>query len=161
MRIIRKSISHIIEKYRLLQSIKTVMYLKLRGARVGSNVRIWGPISCSGNLEKLTIGNNVTLNTGVFIGCRDFVEIGSGTTISGFTRIITGKLVSQRPKIHSSERIKIGENVWVAVGCTILAGANIGSNSLISAGCIVTKEIPRNSFVKMNSKLKIMDNKLE
>lgn len=36
----------------------------------------------------------------------------------------------------------IGDNVWLGGGCIINPGVRIGSNSIIGAGAVVTKDIP-------------------
>ena len=40
--------------------------------------------------------------------------------------------------------IKIGNNVWIGAGATILAGVTIGDNTVIGAGSLVKKDIPSN-----------------
>ncbi|MBQ9598477.1 MAG: sugar O-acetyltransferase, partial [Clostridia bacterium] len=40
--------------------------------------------------------------------------------------------------------VKIGSNVWIGAGSTILPGVTIGDNSVIGAGSVVTKDIPEN-----------------
>lgn len=43
-----------------------------------------------------------------------------------------------------SKPITIGDNVWVGAGVHIMGGVTIGRNSIIGAGCVVTKDIPEN-----------------
>jgi acetyltransferase-like isoleucine patch superfamily enzyme len=38
--------------------------------------------------------------------------------------------------------IKVGDNVWLGSGVTVLKGVCIGSNTVIAAGSVVTKDIP-------------------
>jgi acetyltransferase-like isoleucine patch superfamily enzyme len=50
---------------------------------------------------------------------------------------------------HTSERdidkeVTLEDNVWVGMKVTILKGVTIGKNSVISAGSIVTSDIPAN-----------------
>ena len=48
-------------------------------------------------------------------------------------------------KYHQSEQhglCKIGNDVWIASGATILHNATIGNGAVIGAGAVVTKEIP-------------------
>ena len=46
------------------------------------------------------------------------------------------------------EQIEIGENVWIGMNSTILSEVGrIGSNSIVAAGSIVTREVPPNCIV--------------
>ena len=38
--------------------------------------------------------------------------------------------------------MRIGNDVWIGAGCTILDGANIGDGAVVGAGSVVTGEIP-------------------
>ncbi|UOO82874.1 sugar O-acetyltransferase [Uruburuella testudinis] len=42
--------------------------------------------------------------------------------------------------------ITIGDNVWIGAGVTIVGGVNIGADSVIAAGSVVTKDIPAGSL---------------
>ncbi|MBR2263633.1 MAG: sugar O-acetyltransferase [Firmicutes bacterium] len=44
----------------------------------------------------------------------------------------------------------IGDNVWLGGGCIINPGVRIGSNSIIGAGAVVTKDIPEWSIAVGN-----------
>ena len=54
--------------------------------------------------------------------------------------------------------IHIGKRVWIGSGAIILPGVNIGDNSVIAAGSVVTKDVPENclyggnpaKFIKKN-----------
>ncbi len=43
--------------------------------------------------------------------------------------------------------VVIGKNAWIGVRSTILPGARIGENSVVSAGTIVSKNVPDNTLV--------------
>ena len=43
--------------------------------------------------------------------------------------------------------VNIGNDVWVGGNCTILPGVTIGSNVVIAAGAVVTKDVPDNCVV--------------
>ena len=51
-------------------------------------------------------------------------------------------------------KVRIGKNVMIGANSTLLAGIEIGDNSIIGAGTIVSKNIPANKKV-FSSKLKI------
>ena len=38
--------------------------------------------------------------------------------------------------------IRIGDNVWIGFGAQIMSGVSVGSNSIIAAGAVVTKNVP-------------------
>lgn len=38
--------------------------------------------------------------------------------------------------------IKVGNNVWIGAGTTVLGGVTIGDNTVIGAGSVVTRDIP-------------------
>ena len=46
--------------------------------------------------------------------------------------------------------ITIGDNVWIGGSCVVLPGVTIGSNCVIGAGSVVTKDIPDNSIAAGN-----------
>ena len=54
--------------------------------------------------------------------------------------------------------IHIGKKVWIGPGAIILPGVNIGDNSVIAVGSVVTEDVPENcvygenptKFIKKN-----------
>ena len=47
---------------------------------------------------------------------------------------------------HTSGNITIEDNCWIAANVTILNNVRIGNGSVIGAGAVVTKNIPKNSI---------------
>ena len=45
-----------------------------------------------------------------------------------------------------SKPVKIGDNVWIGMNSCILPGVEIGNNSIIGSGSVVTKNIPENEI---------------
>jgi len=58
-------------------------------------------------------------------------------------------------KNNYMDNIVIGKNVWLGGGVIVLSGVNIGDNSVVGAGSIVTKNIAANSFYAGNPAKKI------
>jgi len=53
--------------------------------------------------------------------------------------------VEQRNKgLEFAKPIKIGNNVWIGAGVSVLPGVSIGDNSVIGAGSVVNRDIPAN-----------------
>ncbi|MGX7076493.1 acyltransferase [Globicatella sanguinis] len=93
---------------------------KLYGANIGNNVRTFSPISGSESYL-ISIGNNVTISTGVKFITHD-------NSIIKFRENATD-LVGE---------IKIGDNCFIGANALILPGVSIGKNCIISAGAVVS-----------------------
>ena len=78
------------------------------------------------------------------------VEIGDGYS-SGLNVMILGPRhpVLPREEVRRDKTI-IGKNVWVSSGSIILFGVTIGDNAIISAGSVVTRDVPPGAFVGGN-----------
>lgn len=50
-------------------------------------------------------------------------------------------------KKFNSKEVNIGNNVWIGANVVILKGVIIGDNSVISAGSVVTKNVPQNTIL--------------
>ncbi len=48
--------------------------------------------------------------------------------------------------LEFAKPIKIGNNVWIGGGVTVLPGVTIGNNTTIGAGSVVTHDIPANTI---------------
>ena len=47
--------------------------------------------------------------------------------------------------MNNCGKVKLGNNIYIGLGVTILRGVEIGDNCIIGAGSVVTKSIPANS----------------
>ena len=54
---------------------------------------------------------------------------------------------------YNVKSVHIGENCWIGSNCVILPGANIQSDSIIGAGCVISEDIPRGMIVTSNREL--------
>lgn len=43
--------------------------------------------------------------------------------------------------------VRIGNNVWIGAHATLLPGVNVGNNSVIAAGAVVSRDVPANTVV--------------
>ena len=88
----------------------------------------------------------------------------SGTVIAAFNSIIikdrtkcgANTLITDAdwhlddPRSGKAKPIIIGSNVWLGEGCKVLKGVEIGDNTVIGAGSVVTKSIPANVIAAGN-----------
>lgn len=121
------------------------------------------------------MGDNVIIGTRVQFGSGVNVEIGSGSNIGRSSWIsndtVFGENVMTGPEIvilsynHGTETdgtpfnqqgytsrspVIVGNNVWIGTRAILLPGAMVGSNAVIGAGAVVTKDVPPFSVVAGN-----------
>lgn len=97
---------------------------------------------------KVTIGDNAYFNRGCYLVAHEALSVGRNS--------IFGQRVSIHDQDHNtvpvdvppndrgytSSPVRIGENVWVGAGATILRGVTIGDGAVVAAGSVVTKDVP-------------------
>ena len=92
---------------------------------------------------ELTINSGVRINENCRIGVKSHLNIGKDTLIADEVSIhdFDGHKINGTEGISD---INIGENVWIGERAIILKGVTIGNGSIIAAGSVVTKDIPKN-----------------
>jgi|BioPla2DNA2_1021312.scaffolds.fasta_scaffold15745_4 acetyltransferase-like isoleucine patch superfamily enzyme len=101
---------------------------RMRGVNIGKNVYIgYDVIFDRIHPDCVTIG--------------DYAEIGDRCIISAHSR---GSLPLRERYPRSVQPVTIGSGVWMAPGCIVIQGVEIGENSVIGTGAVVTKSIPAN-----------------
>lgn len=125
-------------------------YFRLIKARVvfgklGNKISIYGRVSviAPGNIE---IGDYVVLNEGVLLNGTDFIKIGDYIHISSGAQIHTGGLNlnhDYKKRKHIKKPIIIENGAWICAGAIITPGIRIGEGSVIAAGSVVTKNVPK------------------
>ena len=98
------------------------------------------------------IGKNVFINSCCRFQDNGGIEIGDKTMIGPNVTIVTvNHDINPETRINATAKpVKIGKNVWIGADCTILPGVTIGTNSVIGAGSVVTKDVPDNVIVAGN-----------
>lgn len=102
----------------------------------------------------IKIGNNVSFNTDIHIGCINSITIGDNCLFASRIFISDhnhGETTRQMLKVSPMQRpliskgpVVIKNNVWVGEGVTIMCNVTIGENSIIAANAVVTKDVPPN-----------------
>jgi maltose O-acetyltransferase len=96
----------------------------------------------------LSIGNGTFVNTGLVALDAAPISIGAdcqfGPNVQQLTASHPIDPIARREKWETCKPIQIGDNVWIGGGVIVLAGITIGDNSIISAGAVVTRDIPAN-----------------
>ena len=103
---------------------------------------------------RLILGDGAVIGTGANIrAAGGVIRIGRGSGIGQFSVVVAvnHRAVRGEPYLHGAwddrrSGVTVGDNVWVAANCTLVAGISIGDNSLIAAGSVVTKDVPPNQI---------------
>ena len=127
-----------------------VELLRSFGAKIGKGVVIRANVNISFPW-RLTIGDHVWIGEDVGILSLASVTLGSNVCISQRAYLCTGSHDFRRDdfKLRTAP-IVIGDRTWVAAASFIGPDVNIGSDSVVSAGAVVVKDVPRDSFVRGN-----------
>lgn len=120
----------------------------------GENLYIIPPINANCGLTNVHVGKDVVINFNcnfvddgeIFIG--DNSLIGPGVTIATSIHPISPKL--RRHVLQYNKSVRIGKNVWIGGGATILPGVTIGDNSIVGAGAVVVKDVEADTIVVGN-----------
>ncbi len=139
-----EKISYFIYRLQLLR-------LKILGAKIGKNIKVFGRFFVAGNPKNLSIGNNVTINHGVFLNCRDKLTIKDNCRLSAYAKIYTASLeIDSNDRKHTSAPVTLEKNVWIATNSTVLQGVTVEENSVLAAHSLLTKSTRPNSLYQGN-----------
>lgn len=129
---------------------------------LGQEVWIEAPFFCDYG-ENIFIGSNVFVNYNcVFLDCNR-IFIGDNVLIGPAVQIYTAThplAASERRQGNQAGAcagyltralpVRIGNNVWLGGAAILLPGIEIGENTTIGAGSVVTKSVPANCFAAGN-----------
>lgn len=102
--------------------------------------------------RNITLGKNVFINQGCTLMDRGGIFIGNDVYIAPKVNITTinHDINPYKRTITYCKPIYIEDRVWIGIGAIILAGVRVGENSIIGAGAVVTKDVPKNCIVGGN-----------
>lgn len=111
-----------------------VKYLKSQGVKIGDNTYFFAPkntVIDDRRYKYITIGSGCCITAGVKILCHDY----SWSVLRKSHGVIFP---------DSGKSVNIGDNVFLGWNSIVLGGVTIGSNVIIGAYSVVTKDIPAN-----------------
>jgi len=129
--------------------------VNLYGCEIGDNTKIGSFVEVQKNSK---IGRNCKIQShtficeGVTIGNNCFIGHGVIFINDNHPRAtkLDGGLETEKDWINRFVKTNIGNNVSIGSNATILGGINVGDNSLIGAGAVVTKNVLPNTVVAGN-----------
>lgn len=124
--------------------------------RLGRNVHVDIDFRCEYG-KNIFIGDKVIINMNCTFVDNNRIEIGNNVLIASNVQIYTAThstKACERTMRNWEEGkaicntfalpVRIEDNVWIGGGAILLAGVTIGENSVIGAGSVVTRSIPKN-----------------
>jgi acetyltransferase-like isoleucine patch superfamily enzyme len=128
------------------------VFSDLIGHKVDASFALIPPFYTTGG-EGIRVGRNVFINQNCTMYDLGGIDIADDVMIGPNVSIITSSHPlepSQRRAFVIAKPVVIGRNVWLAAGATILGGVTVGENSVVAAGAVVTRNVPRDSLVGGN-----------
>lgn len=103
--------------------------------------------------EGLVVGDNSNIGPFAYIGCSGFIRIGKNVMMGPRVGLYAENHVFDRTDIPmrdqgvSRKYVIIEDDCWLGANSVVLAGVTIGNGAIVSAGSVVTKDVPPMSIV--------------
>ena len=157
---------------------QTGRHLRLRahhGVTIGSGCDIGSGVVVAPGAGRISVGDDCSLSAGVMLAAYGgridiarWVHLGPYTVIYGHGGVTIGEgtLIAMHCSILSSNHTvpptgtpirsqpdillptKIGRDVWLGAGVTVLGGVTIGDGCVVGAGAVVTRDLPAHSIAR-------------
>lgn len=99
----------------------------------------------------IKIGNNVATNNNIMFCAANYIEIGDDTLIGQYVTIMDHEAHGidplKRRQIGEIGKVIIGKNVWIGNNVTILKNSEIGDNTIVATGAVVSGKFPANVII--------------
>ena len=129
-------------------SLRQAWYRRVLGWSIGPGVTIlmgqhvqMAGVRSSGT--KVSIGKGSVINHDCLLYTTGGLILGENVSISSGVWLVTGTHDMNDPLFPDRYvPIVIGNNAWIGIRATVLAGVTIGEGAVIMAGAIVTRDVP-------------------
>lgn len=141
---------NIITNVELGKNVKIYNFVNLYGCKIGDNTKIGAFVEIQKNT---VIGRNCKISSHTFIcegvHIEDNVFVGHNVTFINdkFPRAVNPDGSMQDEKDWKVIPTYVKQGASIGSSATILCGVTIGENSIVGAGCVVTKDVPPNTIV--------------
>jgi maltose O-acetyltransferase len=124
------------------------------GASIGADTVLHGPLvihNAASDYSNLQVGDTVHIGRLVILDLAERVVISDHTVVSMGATILTHSDVGERPLAsrypRESAPTRIGPGAYLGANVTVLAGCDIGRESVVAAGAVVTRPVPDGATV--------------
>jgi acetyltransferase-like isoleucine patch superfamily enzyme len=130
-------------------ALRSLWYRRVLGVRLdpragvhrGCYLWFYGP----GQLRRggLAIGAHSRINRNCCLDARGSLSIGENVSVSPDVVVLTASHRVNDPEFRVETRpVVIEDNVWIGTRATILPGVTLGRGCVVSAGAVVTRDVP-------------------
>lgn len=97
--------------------------------------------------QRVVVGDDVSIGHGCYLHCAGGIEIGSNSMLAPRVAIWTSNHRFAEPSLPirlqgvNPAPVRIGEDVWIGYGATLLPGVNVGNGAVVAARAVVTKDV--------------------
>lgn len=124
-------------------------WTELTGAAPDPTFMLIPPVysDCGRNIR---VGRNVFVNQGCSLFDLGGIVIEDDVMIGPNVSLITGGHPldpALRRRQITTAPIRIGRNVWLGAGASVLAGVTVGEDAVVAAGAMVTRDVPAGTLV--------------
>lgn len=132
-----------------------VTSLRRLGASIGTGVKVSQGVKVLG-ADRLVIEDGVAVANSVLLDARGGLTVRKGALIGFESIILTYTHAWPDPKRPvqaqgvASKEVTIGSNTWIGMRVLVLPGVTVGESSVIGAGSVVTKPVPKLSIAAGN-----------
>ncbi len=141
-----------------LPSVRAQCY-RLAGCDLAPRVAVLGRLRLlgegSGIASRLHVGEGTLIAPGVTLGLDGEITLGRNVSLSPGATLYTATHAlgfgSQRMSPQVTQKpIRVEDGVWVGMHSLILPGVTLGQGCVVSAGSVVTSDVPPNTLVGGN-----------
>lgn len=118
-----------------------------RNIRIGENALLYPALHLeTQGTATIDLGEEVVISRGVHIVAMSGITVGRGSLIGEYTSIRDANHTRDdargiRHSSHAAKPIRIGDEVWIGRGVTILGGVTIGDRATVGANAVVTHDV--------------------
>lgn len=142
----------------------TVPLLRAFGAEIGDQTRfkrgivldnVYKDKNSTGDFSHLHIGDNTYIGNMAYLDLADHIHIGNNVGVSNEVTITTHTDVNPSPffdRLFPRECAPtyIGDETWLAEGCTVFHGVDVAERTLVTANSLLKQDTDRESVYAGN-----------
>ncbi|HTN22374.1 MAG TPA: DapH/DapD/GlmU-related protein [Solirubrobacteraceae bacterium] len=124
-------------------------WIELTGSAVDEAFHLIPPLYCDHGLN-IRVGRNVFVNQACMLYDIGGIEIGDDVMIGPRVSLLTAGHPldpDRRRRQIVAAPIAIERNVWLGAGAMVLQGVTVGSDAVVAAGAVVTRDVPPRTLV--------------